>query len=82
MKKKYRIYEMGTIPAYSNTYFDEFGSGTKSVCPTVLRKPYSDDNTKSNIMDRGFDSLEEAEKFVEDNLPEYYTWTIILEYEK
>lgn len=78
MKKVYKIYELIDTSLESKTetlnydrvYFQSY----------LLRSLDSDDWQKSTSFREGFDSLEEAEKFIEENIENYDNWTVITQY--
>lgn len=80
MKKVYRIYELIHTSLESRT--SKVGYSTIELQSHLLRSFDYDDWTKSSQIKEGFNSLEEAEKFIGENIEDYDRWTIIAEYEK
>ena len=84
MKKTYKILEVVSSTLESQSVCEEYGYGQKTL-HTCLYRNLND--TKMDYKDRsdlekGFESLEEAETFMEKHLGEWDTWTIICEYRK
>ncbi len=48
----------------------------------LLRTTDHSEWDKSDKLQNGFDTLEEAELFIEDNIENYDKWTIVTEYTK
>lgn len=78
MKKVYKIFKLMDTSLESETltlnynrlYFQSY----------LLRSLDSDNWQKSPSFRYGFETLEEAEKFIEENIEDYDNWTIIAEY--
>ena len=78
MKVQYKIYTVGSINADPEEFIQNYGYGKDIKYPVVLRplflEGFEDEDT--------FDSLPEAETYLEKNLIEEYgnTYTIVKEY--
>ena len=78
MKVTYKIYKVDSINVDSETHIGDYGYGSTTIHPTVLRSLY-----QPNFGDKDtFDTLVEAERYLENNLIEEYgdTYTILKEY--
>lgn len=78
MKKTYKIYKIDTINVDVEHYRGDYGYGSTQIPPTVLRGVYQDGWDKKDT----FDSLEEAEIYLQNNLIKEYgdSYTILIEY--
>ena len=84
MKKVYKIFEL--ISTSQEVFLKnlEYGYGQKTSYSCLYR---SIDDTNMNwdkrsLLEDGFNTLEEAEQFIAENIGEYDTWTIVCEYRK
>lgn len=81
MKKVYKIYEKAYTTLERQTvsfdYGDEF-----IKCTHFLREIFIEDREKLRELSEGFESLEMAETFIEENIEEYDNWTVVIEYKK
>ena len=82
MVKKYKILELTSTSLESVSVCEEYGYGQKTLYSYLYR---AIDDTKMDYDDRdlinkGFDTLEEAELFIENNIEDYDNWTVICEY--
>lgn len=77
MKIQYKIYEISTANVDPEQYQESYDPLTV-IFPTVLRKVYQ----RSIMSEDTFDSLLEAETYLENNLIKEYgdTYTIVKEY--
>ena len=84
MEKVYKILELTSTSLESISVSEEYGYGRKTLYSYLYRE-IDDTNfnyDKRSVFDKGFESLEEAESFVAENIGEYDRWTIVCEYEK
>ena len=79
MKITYKIYRVDTINVDVNTYIGDYGYGSTQIRPTVLRRLYQPNLGEEDT----FDTLVEAERYLQENLITEYgdTYTILKEYE-
>ena len=84
MKKTYKILELVSSTLESKSVSEQYGYGQKTLYSYLYRE--IDDTDMSyeyrGMLDEGFNSLEEAEAFIEKHLGEWDNWTIICEYRK
>lgn len=80
MKKVYKIYELIDTSLESKT--EMVGYDRLYYTSYLLRSIDNSDWHKSDQLRNGFESLEEAEEFIKENIEDYDKWTIIAEYEK
>lgn len=79
MRKVYKIYEIDTIDVNAQVNIGDYGYGATTIYPTVLRELYQPGWEEEDT----FDTLVEAEKYIEDNLIHQYDgtkYTILTEY--
>lgn len=84
MKKTYKILELVSSTLESKSVSEQYGYGQKTLYTYLYRNI---DDTEMNyeyrgMLDEGFNSLEEAESFIEKHIGEWDNWTIICEYRK
>ena len=84
MRKTYKILELVSSTLESKSVSEEYGYGQKTLYTYLYRNI---DDAEMNyeyrgMLDEGFNSLEEAEAFIEKHLGEWDNWTIICEYRK
>lgn len=84
MKKVYKILELVSTSLESRTVSEEYGYGQKTLYSYLYRNI---DDTELNYDKRsyindGFETLEEAEDFISENMDDYDTWTVVCEYIK
>jgi len=80
MEKIYKIYELietsleskTELLAYDRLYYRSY----------LLRTTDHSDWDKSDKLQNGFESLEEAEEFIKENIEDYDKWVILTEYTK
>jgi len=78
MIKKYRIYERVETSLETETVYSGYSS---YKAQSILFRTFDyEDWDRSRQMSDGFDSLEDAEKFLEENIEKYGFYTIIAEY--
>ncbi len=77
MKKVYKIYELSTVNVDPEQHQQDY-SPPKIIFPTVLRDIYQEDFGSQDT----FNSLEEAEYYIKENLIKEYgdTYTILIQY--
>jgi len=80
MQKKYKIYQLIETSLESKTETRNYE--TLIFTSYLLRTLDYEDWGKSEDVREGFDSLKEAEQFIETNIEKYNKWTIITEYAK
>lgn len=80
MIKKYKIYELVKTSLESKR--EGIDWSTVDLQSYLLRSIDYEDWTKSRQITEGFNTLEEAEGFIEENIEDYDNWTIITEYAK
>ena len=84
MKKTYKILELVSSTLESKSVSEQYGYGQKTLYSYLYRE--IDDTDMSyeyrGMLDEGFNSLEEAESFIEKHIGEWDNWTIICEYRK
>lgn len=78
MKKQYKIYRVDTINVDPEVILGDYGYGSTTIRPTILRELYQEDFGSEDT----FNSLEEAEYYIKENLIKEYgeTYTILTEY--
>lgn len=84
MKKIYKIYESVESNLECGYVHGDYGYGAKTLKTHIFRD-IDDTNLKweiSSQLHKGFETLEVAEKFIDENIPNYETWTIVTEYRK
>ena len=84
MEKVYKILELTSTSLESRNVSEEYGYGRKTLYSYLYRSIYDTemDYHKRNHLEDGFDTLEEAEQFIAENIGEYDLWTIVCEYRK
>ena len=84
MRKTYKILELTSSTLESKSVSEQYGYGQKTLYSYLYRE--IDDTDMSyeygGMLDEGFNSLEEAEAFIEKHLGEWDNWTIICEYRR
>ena len=84
MKKTYKILELVSSTLESKSVSEQYGYGQKTLYSYLYRE--IDDTDMSyeyrGMLDEGFNSLEEAESFIEKHTGEWDNWIIICEYRK
>ena len=84
MRKTYKILELVSSTLESKSVSEQYGYGQKTLYSYLYRE--IDDTDMSyeyrGMLDEGFNSLEEAESFIEKHIGEWGNWTIICEYRK
>ncbi len=84
MKKVYKILELTSTSLESISVSEEYGYGRKTLYSYLYRE-IDDTEMKyesRSSLESGFNSLEEAESFIAENIGEYDRWIIVCEYEK
>ena len=83
MKKVYKILELTSTSLESKPVSEEYGYGQKTLYSYLYRE--IDDThwnwEKRNQLENGFNSLEEAEQFISENIGKYDRWIVVCEYE-
>lgn len=84
MKKIYKIYESVESNLECDYVHGDYGYGAKTLKTRIFREI---NDTKldwriSSGLDEGFENIESAEKFIEENISNYETWIIVTEYRK
>jgi len=81
MRKIYKIYEQAWTTLETNIVSHDYGDQTR--CMTfLLRTIFVEGYDKRKTLADGFNTLKEAEKFIEDNIQDYDKWVILAEYTK
>jgi len=78
MKKTYKIYNVDNLTIEPEVNLEKYGYGITEIYPTILRALYIDSYDVSDT----FDTLKEAETYLENNLLSEYgnPYTILTEY--
>lgn len=80
MRKKYKIYER--VETSLETKTTSIGYYSYQAQSILFRTFEVSDWKNQGELSAGFDTLEEAEKFIEDNIEDYDNWIILTEYGK
>lgn len=81
MQKKYKIYEKVATSLESRTVGLQYGDSY--LAQSFLFRSLSSENwERAEALDNGFWNIEDAERFIEDNIPDWQTWIILTEYSK
>lgn len=81
MRKIYKIYEQAWTTLENNVVSHDYGDKT-TYMSFLLRGIFADGYDKRDDLINGFNTLEEAEKFIEDNIGGYDNWIILTKYKK
>ena len=82
MKKVYKILELTSTSLESKTTFEDY---MQRKLWSYLYREIDGTNwswEKRNQLENGFNSLEEAESFIAENIEEYDNWIVVCEYKK
>lgn len=84
MEKVYKILELVSTSLESRSVSEEYGYGQKTLYSYLYRNidDTEMDYNKRSALDDGFDTLEDAEQFIAENIGEYDLWTVVCEYRK
>ena len=82
MKKVYKILELTSTSLESKITLEDY---MQRKLWSYLYREIDDTNwswEKRNQLENGFNSLEEAESFIAENIEEYEMWIVVCEYKK
>jgi len=84
MEKIYRILELTSTSLESRSVSEEYGYGQKTLHSYLYRNidDTEMDYNKRSALDDGFDTLEDADQFIAENIGKYDLWTVVCEYRK